>query len=46
MEEVSSIQKALEHRPFNPDSENHQKFLEKLTQKISKLVADNPSIQF
>ncbi|WP_035677034.1 GSCFA domain-containing protein [Flavobacterium limnosediminis] len=46
MEKVDSIQKALQHRPFNPDSEQHQKFLEKLSQKISKLVAENPQIQF
>ncbi|ESU23412.1 GSCFA family protein [Flavobacterium enshiense DK69] len=46
MDQVDSIQKALLHRPFNPNSEQHKIFLEKLNQKISKLVVENPLIQF
>ncbi len=46
MEEVSSIQKALAHKPYNPDSESHQKFLLKLNQRISKLREKTPSITF
>ncbi|UOK42621.1 MULTISPECIES: GSCFA domain-containing protein [Flavobacterium] len=46
MDQVDSIQKALQHKPFNPNSEQHQIFLEKLNQKISKLVVENPLIQF
>lgn len=37
MEEVATIQKGLMHRPFNPDSLTHQKFLLQLNQKISEL---------
>lgn len=37
MNEVCSIQKALKHRPFNPDSETHQLFLKKLQIKITEL---------
>jgi hypothetical protein len=35
MQEVDEIQKSLRHRSFNPESEQHQKFLAKLQQKIS-----------
>ncbi|KQO33855.1 GSCFA domain-containing protein [Flavobacterium sp. Leaf82] len=37
MQEISEIQKSLRHRSFNPDSEQHQKFLAKLQQKISRI---------
>jgi len=37
MQEVSEIQKSLRHRSFNPESEQHQKFLAKLQQKISAI---------
>lgn len=46
MEEVNSIQKALQHRPFNPDSESHRKFLQNLQQKIAGLQAKMPQISF
>jgi hypothetical protein len=46
MEEVDSIQKALRHRPFNPNSESHQKFLENLNQKINKLALQFPTMNF
>lgn len=46
MEEVNAIQKALQHRPFNPDSESHQKFLRNLQQKIAGLQARMPQISF
>lgn len=46
MEEVNSIQKALQHRPFNPDSESHRKFLQHLHQKIAVLKAKMPHISF
>lgn len=35
MKEVDSIQKGLAHKPFNPDSEQHQQFLADLQQKIT-----------
>ncbi|MBS9523207.1 GSCFA domain-containing protein [Litoribacter ruber] len=34
---ITSIQKDLAHKPFNPDSEGHQKFLKKLLLKIEQL---------
>lgn len=37
MEEVCNIQKAFAHRPFNPNSDSHQKFLSSLNDKIVKL---------
>ncbi len=46
MEEVDSIQKSLQHRPFNPNSESHQKFLDNLNQKINKLALQFPNIKF
>ncbi|PIF33192.1 GSCFA family protein [Flavobacterium sp. 9] len=39
MQEVEEIQKSLRHRSFNPESEQHQKFLAKLQQKI-KIIED------
>jgi hypothetical protein len=38
IKEVETIQKGLQHRPFNPSSESHQQFLSKLQDKITKLV--------
>ena len=38
IKEVETIQKGLQHRPFNPDSKSHQQFLSKLQDKITKLV--------
>jgi len=46
MEEVDGIQKALQHRPFNPNSESHQKFLANLNQKINKLALQFPNVKF
>ena len=46
MKEVNSIQKGLEHRPFNEDSPQHREFLEKLSLRIEKLQVKIPSIKF
>ncbi len=46
MDEVESIQKGLAHRPFNPDSEKHKKFLSNLKQKMNTLALKYPKIQF
>ncbi|CAM4076119.1 MULTISPECIES: GSCFA domain-containing protein [Flavobacterium] len=46
MEEVSTIQKALAHRPFNPNSESHLKFIENTQRKISNLQSEFLFIQF
>ena len=46
MQEVSEIQKSLRHRSFNPDSEQHQKFLAKLQQRISSIQEKWAHIKF
>ena len=46
MQEVCDIQKALHHRPFNPNSESHQKFLQHLQEKIVKLQKQFPHFLF
>jgi len=46
MKEVSEIQKGLLHRSFNPDSEQHLKFLSTLNQKIDVLTTKIPHIKF
>ncbi len=37
MDEVDAIQRGLLHRPFSPESEEHQKFIELLQEKIKSL---------
>ncbi|MDO9136195.1 MAG: GSCFA domain-containing protein, partial [Lutibacter sp.] len=37
MKEVETVQKGLAHKPFNSNSEQHQKFLADLQQKIQSL---------
>ena len=37
MKEIDTIQKGLAHKPFNPNSEQHQQFLAHLNQKIDQL---------
>ena len=44
--QVEEIQRGLAHKPFNPNSEAHQKFLKKLQQKIEKLQKEFLEIQF
>jgi hypothetical protein len=46
MEEVKNVQKSLSHKPFNPDSESHQKFLAKLKGKITALVSKHSFMKF
>ncbi|MVO09306.1 GSCFA domain-containing protein [Flavobacterium sp. TP390] len=46
MDEVATIQKALAHKPFNPESESHLKFLANLKHKIQLLQNQIPHIQF
>ncbi|OWP79486.1 GSCFA domain-containing protein [Flavobacterium oreochromis] len=38
MAEIESVQKSLSHRPFNPNTESHQKFLQKLETKKTILI--------
>lgn len=46
IETVENIQKGLEHKPFNPKSEQHQKFLANLQAKIEKLQQQFPFMKF
>ena len=46
MQEVEEIQKGLNHRSFNPESEQHLKFLSKLHQKIEILKSKFPQFKF
>lgn len=46
MQDVAGIQKALAHKPFNPDSESHQHFMLQLNRKISELQQMLPGISF
>ncbi|CAM1342644.1 GSCFA domain-containing protein [Tenacibaculum amylolyticum] len=46
LKEVEEIQRGLAHKPFNPSSEAHQKFLNKLIDKKEKLENKFPFIKF
>ncbi len=46
MEQVGAIQKGLQHRPFNPNSQQHQNFLKALQAKISDVRKQHPFIEF
>ena len=45
MNEIETIQKGLAHKPFNPNSEQHQKFSIALNRKIQDLE-NNYNIKF
>lgn len=45
MKEVNTIQKGLAHKPFNPTSQNHKKFLIDLQNKVTSLK-NNYNISF
>jgi len=46
LDAVASIQKSLQHRPFNPNSVSHQKFVQNLKSKISEMVAQYSFMKF
>ena len=46
MNEICEVQRALQHRPFNPNTESHLKFLEHLNLKIDKIKSKLPKISF
>jgi hypothetical protein len=46
MNDICSIQKGLNHRPFNPNTESHQKFIDGLTQKMQLIKNQYPFIKF
>ena len=43
---VGAVQRGLEHRPFNSQSEEHQKFLKNIQEKITYLQKEYPFISF
>jgi len=44
--EVIKIQKSLEHKPFNPNTDGHREFLASLQEKIELLKKKYPHISF
>ena len=46
MNEIENIQKSLAHKPFNPNSESHQKFINHLDLKIKAIQNKYPFIKF
>lgn len=46
MNEIYAIQKGLQHRPFNPNTESHQKFLKNLTSKMTTIEKKLPFVSF
>lgn len=46
MNEVDAIRKALAHKPFNPDSEQHRKFVSSIENRIQKLRERLPLLDF
>ena len=46
MDTVESIQKSVQHRPFNPNSDSHKKFVVNLQTKITTLVAEYSFMKF
>ncbi len=42
MKEIASIQLAVKHRPFNPETAMHKKFLEQYLQKTINLQEMHP----
>ncbi|SKB84756.1 GSCFA family protein [Salegentibacter holothuriorum] len=46
LKEVRNIQNGLAHRPFNPNSKAHSRFLEKLKSQISMLKKHYPHLDF
>jgi len=46
MEKVDNVKKSLQHRPFNPESEQHQTFIKSLRKKITYLQKEYPFMEF
>lgn len=46
MKDIGAIQKGLQHKPFNPNSETHQKFIQNLEIKIKEIQSQFPNISF
>lgn len=46
MERVDNIQKGMQHKPFNPESEQHITFIKNLESQKRALIEDFPHISF
>lgn len=46
MDAVNTIQKGLQHKPFNPNSKSHQQFLQDLEDKKAQIKKQFPYITF
>lgn len=46
LKEIAAIQKGLNHRPFNPNSEAHQQFLDGIQSRIKNLKNRFPKLNF
>ncbi len=46
MAAINEINAAMHHKPFNPASEAHKKFLKTCLEKVERLQAQNPGINF
>lgn len=46
MKEINTINAAKSHKPFNPKSEQHKKFLQVNLEKVNELSKQNPHINF
>lgn len=44
IKEIESISRDINHRPFNPDTEAHKRFLEQLVLKINRLKEKCPTL--
>ncbi|CAM1361201.1 GSCFA domain-containing protein [Tenacibaculum litopenaei] len=45
-ERVATVRKGMAHRPFNPNGQEHQKFLASLARKREQLQKEYPHMQF
>jgi len=46
MNDIEDIQRSLAHRPFDPESDAHKKFIKKTEQKIEQVEQKFPEIEF
>ncbi len=46
MNKIETIQRGINHRPFNPESEQHQQFLQGIRRRIARVTEQHPFIKF
>jgi hypothetical protein len=44
--EIGEIEKGLAHKPFHPEGEGYQRFLEQIVLKIERLIRKYPYLDF